>query len=113
MPFQRHRMAVIKVTAERKGVELIDELGARFDLADAGDAVHAGAVDAMKMHGMRHRSAIAEHYPQSLALGGAQGWTGHPAVIGPGREEDTRRDLDLLVLGGNPELADRAAIGVA
>ena len=35
----------------------------------------------------------------------AQGRAGHAAVVGPGREEHARRDLDLLVLGDDLELA--------
>ena len=33
-----------------------------------------------------------------------------PAVVGPGREEDARRDLDLLVLANDLEGSQRAAV---
>ena len=56
VPLQRQGVAVIEMAAEREGVELVDELLARADLAGAGNAVHAGRVDAVEMHGMGVRA---------------------------------------------------------
>ena len=60
---------------------------------------------------MRMRAKVLEDDAQPLAFGGAQRRAGHAAVEGPGREHDARRDLDLLVLGGHLEGAQRAAVG--
>ena len=57
------------------------------------------AVDAVEMHRMRVRAVVPEDDPQPVALGRPQRRAGHAAVVGPGREHDARRDLDLLVLG--------------
>ena len=53
VPFQRQSVAVVEVAAERLGVELVDEFFARADHAGARNAVHAGRMDAVEMHGMR------------------------------------------------------------
>ena len=53
VPFQRQRVAMIEMTAEGLGIELIDELLARIDQPGALNAVHSRRVNAVKMHGMR------------------------------------------------------------
>ena len=110
VPLQRQGVAVVEVAAEREGVELVDELLAGADLAGARHAVHAGRVDAVEVHGVRVRAVVAEDDPHPLALGDAQARARHPAVVGPGREEEPGRDLDLLVLADDLERAQRAAI---
>ncbi len=98
MPLQRQGMAVIEMAAERKGVELVREFLAGADLAGAGNSVHPGRMDAVEMDGMAVRAVVPEDDANPIALRDPQARAGHPAVIGPGREEDPRRDLDLLVL---------------
>ena len=111
VPLQRQRVAVIEVAAERLGVELVDELLARIDQAGARHAVHARRMDAVEMHRVRMRAVVLEDDPQPVAFGRAQRRAGHAAVVGPGREHDARRDLDLLVLGDDLEGPQRAAVG--
>lgn len=97
VPFQRHRMAVIEVAAEGLGVELVGPRLARRDLAGAGNAVHAGRVDAVEVHRVRVAAGVAEANADAVALGRADRRTRHPAIVGPGREEQVRGNLDLLV----------------
>ena len=111
VPLQRQRVAVIEVAAERLGVELVDELLARTDQPGARHAVHARRMDAVEMHRVRMRAVVPEDDPQPLALLGAERRPGHAAVVGPGREHDARRDLDLLVLGRDLEGPQRAPVG--
>ena len=111
--FQGRGVAVVEVAAEGLGRELVDELVADLDLApaDPGDAVVEGAVDAVEVHRVGVGAGVGEVDPQPIALVGAQGRAGHLAVVGPGREEDAGRDLDLLVEGGDLPLADDGAVG--
>ena len=57
------------------------------------------------------RGAVAEPDPQPLALTGAQRGRRDAAVVGPGRELDARRDLDLLVARDQLPLAQHPAAG--
>ena len=98
MPLKRQGMAVIEMAAERKGVELVCELLAWGDLAGAGNSVHPGRMDAVEMHGMAVRAVVPKDDANPIAFGDAQARSGDAAVIGPGRKEDPRSDLDLLVL---------------
>src|SRR5215212_3269874 len=98
VPFQRGRVAVVEVAAERFRVELVDELLADLDLtaADAGDPVLKGTVDTVEVHGVGVSAGIREVDTQPVPLVGAQGRSRDLAVVGPGREEDAGGDLDLL-----------------
>lgn len=110
---QRHEVAVIEVAAEGEGVELVDELAAGFGHAGAGHPVHPRRMDAVEMHGVGMRAPVPEPDPHAVALGDPDRRARHAAVVGPGREHDPRGDLDLLVLGGDLELAHGAAGVVA
>ena len=77
--------------------------------ADARQAVHLGRVDAVEVDRVRMRGAVAEPDPQPLALARAQRRAGYAAVVGPGRELDAGRDLDLLVDRDQLPLAQHAA----
>ena len=110
VPLQRQGMAVIEVASEGEGVELVGEFLAGSDFAGARDAVHAGRVDAVEMDGVAVRAVVLEDDANAVALGDAQAWARHPAIVGPGREEDARRDLDLLVLADDLEGSQRAAV---
>src|SRR5215217_6832281 len=103
-------MAVVEVTTERKGIELVGEHLAGTDLASPQNTIHPCRMDAMKMDGMTMRTVVLEHDPHSVAFGDAQGRTGHSSVVGPGREEEPRRDLDFLVLAHDLKCPKRAAI---
>ena len=107
---QRHRMTVVEVTAERAGLEFVDERLAGQDLAGAGHAVDARRMDAMKVHGVRHGAGVGERDADQVALGHAQRRAGHAPVVGPGREEHARRDLDLAIERGDPELPQAATV---
>ena len=58
--FQRHRMAVIEVQAERIGLELVGERAAGHDLMLGHGAIHRGRMPAMEVHRVRMRSLIHE-----------------------------------------------------
>ena len=58
----------------------------------------------------RMRAVVLEDDAKAVAFGRAQGGTRYPAVVGPGRKEDARRDLDLLVLADDLEGPQRAAV---
>ena len=59
---------------------------------------------------MAVRAVVPEDDANPVALGHPQAWAGHAAIVGPGREEDARRDLDLLVLADDLEGPQRAAV---
>ena len=103
MPFQRQRVTVIEMAAERLGIELIDELLARIDHTSAGDTVHARGVDAVKMDRMGLRVVIAEDDLSPFTFGCSQRRAGHLAIVGPGRKHDAGRDLDFFVDGFHDE----------
>ena len=90
---------MVEVQPGRQGVELVDGLAARRDLAgaEAGHAVHLGRVDAVEVDRVRVVRAVDERDPQALALAAAQRRAGDAPVVGPGRELHARGDLDLLV----------------
>ena len=104
---------MIEVDAERFGGELVGVRVADLDIAaaDPGHAVVVGAVDAVEVHRVRVAAGIDEVDAEEIALVGAQGRTRHAAVVGPGREKDARRDLDLLVVGDDLPLAHDRAVG--
>ena len=104
-------VAVVEVQPGGQRVELVDGAPAGRDLAraEAGHAVHLGRVDAVEVDRVRVRGAVDERDPQPLALARAQRRAGDAAVVGPGREADAGRDLDLLVLGDQRPLAQHAA----
>ena len=108
---ERGRVAVVEVQAERRGVELVDGRLARLDVAgaDARDAVHHVAVDAVEVDRVRVARAVREADPQPLALARAQRRAGHAPVVGPGGVLDAGRHLDLAVLGDDVPLAHAAA----
>src|SRR4051812_46827181 len=108
VPLQRDGVAVIEMAAEGLGLELVDELATGQHVARARHAVHARGVDAVEVYGVRMRAAVAEADAHPLALGNPDGRTGNAAVVGPGREDDARRDLDVLVDGLDHELATGA-----
>jgi hypothetical protein len=60
---------------------------------------------------MRMGAGVDEVNAQAITGVGTQGGAWHLPVIGPGREEDARRDFDLLVEGGDLPLTDDGAIG--
>ena len=57
--------------------------------------------------------AVDEVDAKEIALTGSQGGSGDPAVVGPRRELHARNDLDLLVVGKELPLAQRAPAGEA
>src|SRR5680860_545071 len=99
MSFQRSGMAVIQVNPKGFGIELVSEYLAGLDISptDACHTIKESAVDAVEMHGVRVGAVIDEMNTQTFPFVAPQGGAGHLTVIGPGREEDSRRDLDLLV----------------
>ncbi len=88
-------MAVVGVEAGGTRLELVGELAARGH--DLEDAVHVRRMDPVEVDRVRVRAVVAEQHAQGVALGGPDDRAGHGAVVRPGREEDPRRDLDLLV----------------
>ena len=78
---------------------------------DPRHAVHLRRVDAVEVDRVRMLGAVAEPDPKPLALARPQRRRRDAPVVGPGRELDARRDLDLLVDGDQLPLAQRAAAG--
>ncbi len=111
VPLQRDRVAVVEVEAERLGVELVQELPSRRHLMLGQRAVHGRRMPAVEMHGVGVRALVEEADADPIALGGAQRRAGHLAVVGPGREEDAGRDLDLAIDGVDLVLAQQRAVG--
>ena len=113
VPLQGRGVAVVEVDAERFGGELVGVRVADLDIAatDSGHTIVVGAVDAVEVHRVRVAAGIDEVDAEEIALVGPQRRTRHAAVVGPGREEDARRDLDLLVVGHDLPLAHSRAIG--
>ncbi len=109
--FQRHRVAVIEVTAEGNGIEFVDEGVARRDLARARHAVHARGVDSMEVHGVRMRSGVGKSDTDPIALCSPDCRTRDAAVEGPGRKDDAGCDFDFFVFGEDVELPEPAAVG--
>src|SRR5215207_5095221 len=71
---QRRGVAVVEVAAEGFGLELVDEFLTDLDIAptDAGDSVLMGAVDSVKVHGVRVSTGVREVDAQPIAFVGAQ-----------------------------------------
>ncbi len=92
---QRRRVTVVEVHPRRLRRELVDELAARGH--DFEDAVHVGRVDAVEVDRVRMRARIDEADAQDVVLGRPDHRARDGAVVRPRGEEDTRRDLDLLV----------------
>jgi hypothetical protein len=101
------------MAAERLGGHLVGEGLARQDLAaaDAGDAVHRRAVDTVEVHRVRVGAVVDEHDAEAVTLVAAEGRAGHLTVVGPGREKESRGDLDLPIDGDDLPLADDGAVG--
>ncbi len=108
---ERAHVAVVEVQPVRHRVELVDRAPAGRDLArpEPRHAVHLGRVDAVEVDRVRVAGGVDEGDAQPLALAGAQRGAGDAAVVGPGREADAGRDLDLLVLRHERPLAHHAA----
>ena len=70
-----------------------------------------GGVDAVEVDRVRMRGSVAELDPQLLALAAAKRRSGDAAVVGPGRELDAGRHLDLLVQGDQLPFAQDPAAG--
>src|SRR5262245_13209901 len=98
---QRQRMAVIEMAAEGARLELVSEFTAGRHEPGTRYPIHSRRVESVEVHGMRMRAEILEDDTNPVAFGGAQRRSRHAAIEGPGREHDTRRDLDLLVFGGH------------
>ena len=105
---QRRRVAVVELQAGRLGRELVDELVPRAD--DLEDAVHVRRVDAVKVNRVRVRAGVDEAHAEDVVLGRADDRPRHGAVVRPGREEDSRRDLDLAVDRAQRVLADASRL---
>jgi hypothetical protein len=110
VPLQRQCMAVIEVASEGDGIELVGERFTGADLAGAGDAIHAGRMNAVEVHRVTMRAVVVKQDLDPVALGGPQTRARHPAIVSPRWEEDARRDFDLLVLAGDLERSQRAAV---
>ena len=112
---QRRDVAVVQVQAERLGLELVGDRLARGDDAgaDTRHAVHLGGMDPVEVDRVRMLGPVAEPDPKPLALARPQRRRRDAAVVGPGRELDARRDLDLLVDGDQLPLAQRPPAGKA
>jgi hypothetical protein len=70
-------------------------------------------MDAVEVHRVRVPAAVDEADPQAIALPRAQRRPGDAPVVGPRRELHPRRNLDLLLGGGDRPLAQRAPVGQA
>ena len=111
MPGQRQCMAMIKMAAEWLCIEFINELFARVDDTGPWHAVHPRRMDPMEMQGMRVRSIVLQSDLEAVSLSCPQCRPRYPAVIGPGREHYTRRDLNFLLFDGDFEAALFAPVG--
>ncbi len=92
---QRRRVAVVELHPGRPRLELVGELAAGRD--DLEDPVHVSGVDPVEVDRVRMRAGVQELDAEEVALGRADNRPGDGAVVGPGREEDPGRDLDLPV----------------
>src|SRR5215208_2539292 len=105
-----HDVAMVEVTPERFGVELVDELLPRRD--ELEHPVHARRVEAVEVDCMRVRIPVSEHHPQHVTLPGAQRGPRHLPVVGPRRVHHPRRHLYLHRLRTQLVLPNRpAALG--
>src|SRR5215210_6079629 len=105
-----HDVAMVEVTPERLGVELVDELLPRRD--ELEHPIRARRVEAVEVDRMRVRILVSEHHPQQVALPGAQRWPRHLPVVGPRRVHHPRRHLYLHRLSTQLVLSNRpAALG--
>ena len=97
---QRPDVAVVEVQAERlrrRTRRPCVSPGAICPAPSPGTPSISARVDAVEVDRVRVRGAVDERDPQPLALAAAQRRAGDAAVVGPGRELDAGRDLDLLV----------------
>src|SRR5215217_9703704 len=88
-----HDVAMVEVTPEQLGVELVDELLPRRD--ELEHPVHNRRVEAVEVDRMRVRVPVLEYYPQQVALPGAERGPRYLPVVGPGRVYHPRRHLYL------------------
>src|SRR5690606_26709522 len=77
---------------------------------DPGHAIPVGGVDAVAVESVRVGAGVGEVNPDAVALVAADRRAGHGPVISPGREEDARRDLDLLIDRDDAVLTQRLAV---
>ena len=117
---QRAVQPLVDVFLERRGVAVVElhAVGLRLELVgeattgrhDLEDAVHVRRVNAVKVDRVRVRARVDEVDSQGVAFGCPEDGTGNGAVVGPGGEEDARRDLDFLVDRGERVLADASSL---
>ena len=88
-------VAVVQVETRRPRGKLVEKLFALRDGLE--DPVHVRRMDPVEVDRVRVRAPVDEADPQQVVLGSAdhRAWDG--AVVRPGGEEHTRRDLDVLV----------------
>src|SRR5262245_43159216 len=110
VPLQRQSMTVIEMAAERPGIELIDELITGIDEPRARNTIHPRCVDAVEMHRMRMGAEVPEYDPKAIAFRRSEGRPWHTSVVGPRRKHDARGNLDFLVLSGDFECSQCAAV---
>ena len=103
---ERRRVAVVELHPRRPRLELVREVTARLD--DLEDAVHVRRMDAVEVDRVRVRAGVHEADAKEVTLGGPDHGARRRAVVDPGGEEDTRRDLELDVGRGQVVLADAA-----
>ena len=65
----------------------------------------------VEMHGVRVRAVVDEGDSQAVALVATDGRSGDLAVVGPGREKESRRDFDLAIDGDDLPFADDGTVG--
>ena len=105
---QRRRVAVVELHPRRLGRELVGELLA--GIHDLEDAVHIRRMDPVEVNRVRVRGGVHEVDPEDVVLGRANDGSGDCAVVGPRREEDAGRDLDLPLGGAHLVLAHPARL---
>jgi hypothetical protein len=106
---QRHHVAVIGEDAERLGREIVGESrAARHDLENA---IHVGRMDAVKVNGVRFRSAIFKMDDDAVTLRRAERRPRHVAVVHPCRKFDSRGYFQLLVFRPHVIFALGTAVG--
>ena len=112
VPLQRQRVAVVEMAAEGLGRRTRRRTPRRAAISPApGTPSMRAEWMPWKCMRVRHVAGVEEADAQPVALGRAQGRTGHAAIVGPGRKEHAGRDLDLLIDRGDLELAQPPAVG--
>src|SRR5918993_3460925 len=107
---ERHDVAVVQVTPERLGVELVDELLPRPD--ELEHPVHCRRVEAVEVDRMRVSIPVSENHAQQVTLPGTQRGPRYLPVVGPRRIHHPRRHLYFYRLRTQLILPNRpAALG--